>query len=282
VFVEGYDHGPWLHVSPDGIVEENQRSPATYQNASRYGSEAPADVTPESERNDPPEYKQVATDGTFAWHDHRIHWMSPQPPPNAHEGDVIFPDWQVPMKVDGTSVVVHGRLVLEKSVSPIPWIALALLLAAAVVVAGRGTSTFAATLALTLASVLALEIGLVAYRSVPSAAGPNNLEIALPAIATVAAVAALVLHRRSAGVIAALASVATLSGWAFMRVSVLFEPVLPTNSPFNLDRGATAAALGCSVAAAILAVRSGKLVLKLPDFGFDDDDEPGAADHPGV
>jgi hypothetical protein len=271
VTVQGYDQGPWLHVRPDGTVEENQRSPATYQNASRYGSTAPPDVTPETERNEPPDYKQVASDGTFAWHDHRIHWMSPQPPPGAHEGDVIFPDWQVPMTVDGTDVVVHGRLVLEKSISPIPWFGLAVLLAVALIAAGRGKSTFVATVALVVASALALQIGIVAYRSIPPAAGPNNLEIILPAIATVAALAALVLHRRSFGVVAALASVATLSGWAFMRFSVLFEPVLPTDVPFNLDRGATAAALGCSVAAAVLAVRSGALVLKLPDFGIDDD-----------
>ena len=56
-----------------------------------------------------------------------------------------------------------------------------------------------------------------------------------------------------------------------MRLAVLFKPVLPTNSPFALDRAATACALGCSIAAAVLAVRSGALVLRLPELDFDDE-----------
>ena len=58
-----------------------------------------------------------------------------------------------------------------------------------------------------------------------------------------------------------------------MRIGVLLDPVLPTDSPFALDRGATAVALGCSVAAAVLAVRSGALVLRLAELDFDDDSE---------
>jgi len=80
-----------------------------------------------------------------------------------------------------------------------------------------------------------------------------------------------VLHRKPFGVIAILASLAALTGWAIMRIAALFHPVLPTNAPFWLDRSSTAVALGCSVAAAVLAVRSGALVLRLPDLEFDDD-----------
>jgi hypothetical protein len=275
VTVLGYAGGPWLHVRPDGIVEENQKSPATFQNANRFAQvEVPSGVTDETEKNDPPEYKQVATNGEFAWHDHRIHWMSPQRPPGAREGRIVpgFEDWKVSMIVDGTSVTVHGQLILEKSISPIPWFALALLVAAAAVLVGRGKSTFVAAVAVLVTSIAALETGIVAYRSIPSAAGPNPLEIALPAVATVAALFALLLHRKPFGVVATLASVASLSGWAIMRFSVFSHPVLPTTFPFTLDRGTTAAALGCSVAAAVLAVRSGALVLRLPELNFDDEE----------
>ena len=55
---------------------ENQRSPATYLNASRYGSTVPADADPTL----PPDWKIVGTGGAYAWHDHRAHWMSPNPP----------------------------------------------------------------------------------------------------------------------------------------------------------------------------------------------------------
>jgi hypothetical protein len=120
-----------------------------------------------------------------------------------------------------------------------------------------------------------LQTGIVAYRSIPSAAGPNPLELILPIVAVVAALIGLVLHRKPFGVIAILASLAALTGWAIMRIAVLFHPVLPTNAPFWLDRSSTAIAFGCSVAAAVLAVRSGALVLRLPDLEFDDEPNSG-------
>ncbi len=272
VIVKGYAHGPWLHVRPDGVVEENQRSAATYQNSNRYGGVTlPPDIRDNSENTDPPQYKEVATGGTFAWHDHRIHWMSPTPPPNAQRGDVIYPDWKVDMTVDGKDVVVHGQLVLEKRVSPLPWFAIALVVAAAALFLGRGKSTFVAGVTILAVAIAALEIGIVAYRSVPSVAGPNPLEIVLPAVATVTGLLALLLHRKPIGVVAALAAVASLSGWVFMRFAVLFNPVLPTDAPFTLDRAATGAALGASLAVAVLVIRSGALVLHLPELTFDEE-----------
>jgi hypothetical protein len=201
--------------------------------------------------------------------------MSPQPKQDARRGAVVpgFEDWKVPMVVDGTAVTVHGQLVYENSTTPLLWFALALVVAAGAVLLGRGKPTLVAGVAVLLGSVAALETGIVAYRSIPSIAGPNPLEIALPAVATVAALFSLLLYRKPLGVVFTLASVASLSGWAFMRLSVLFHPVLPTDFSFGLDRGATACALGCSVAAAVLAIRSGALVLRLPDLDFGEDDD---------
>jgi hypothetical protein len=275
VIVKGYAGGPWLRVRADGVVEENQLSPATYLNANRYGTtQAPANVTNETELNSPPQWKQVATGGEFAWHDHRIHWMSPDPPPDHKRGDTIYDDWQVFMTVDGQPVTAHGTLVWKTPESAIPWIAIALLAGALTIFLGKGRSTFVAAIAVLIASVAALQTGVVAYRSIPSAAGPNPLEIILPAFSVVAAIIGLVLHRKPFGVIAILASLASLAGWAIMRISALVHPVLPTNLPFWLDRASTAVAVGIAVAAAVLAVRSGLLVLRLPDLDFDD--EPDA------
>ena len=76
VLVEGYQQEPYLRFRTDGVVEENQRAPTTYLNASRFGGgDVPAGADPAL----PPDWKQVATGGTFAWHDHRAHWMDPQP-----------------------------------------------------------------------------------------------------------------------------------------------------------------------------------------------------------
>jgi len=274
VIVKGYAGGPWLHVRPDGVVEENQLSPATYLNASRYGkTAAPANVTNDTELNDPPQYKQVATGGEYAWHDHRIHWMSPDDPPGANRGEVLkqFDPWKVFLTVDGKPVEADGQLVWKKQESPIPWIAAGLLAAAITIFLGKGRSTFVAAIAVGIASLAALQTGIVAYRSIPSAAGPNPLEIILPSFAVLAAIVGLVFHRKPLGVIAILASLAALAGWAIMRISALVHPVLPTNLPFWLDRTSTAVAVGIAVAAAVLAVRSGALVLRLPELNFDDE-----------
>jgi hypothetical protein len=278
VVVNGYSGGPWLHIRSDGVVEENQLSPATYLNAKRYGGTAvPPNVTADTETKSTPQYKQVATGGEYAWHDHRIHWMSPDDPPNATRGAVLpeYNPWKVDVVVDGQTHEVDGQLVWEKQESPIPWIALALIAGAITLVVGHGKSTFVAAIAVGIASVAALQTGIVAYRSIPSAAGPNPLEIILPAFALVAAIVGLVLHRKPFGVIAILASLAALTGWAIMRIAALVHPVLPTDLPFWFDRSATAIAVGCSVGAAILAVRSGALVLKLPDLDFDDEPPAG-------
>ena len=140
---------------------------------------------------------------------------------------------------------------------------------------GKGRSTFVAAIAVLIASLAALQTGIVAYRSIPSAAGPNPLEIVLPSFAVLAAIIGLVWHRKPLGVIAILASLAALAGWAIMRIAALVHPVLPTDLPFWLDRTSTAVAVGCSVAAAVLAVRSGALVLRLPELDFDDEPATG-------
>ena len=274
VVVQGYAGGPWLRVRSDGVVEENQLSPATFLNARRYGTTpAPSNVTNETEVNSPPQWKQVATGGEYAWHDHRIHWMSPDAPPNATRGEVLpqFNPWKVFLTVDGNPVEVRGQLVWEKQESPIPWIAAGLLACAVTIFLGKGRSTFVAAIAVLLASLAALQTGIVAYRSIPRVAGPNPLEIILPSFAVLAAFVGLLWHRKPVGVIAILASLAALAGWAIMRIAGLVHPVLPTDSPFWLDRTSTAIAVGIAVAAAVLAVRSGALVLRLPELDFDDE-----------
>ena len=175
------------------------------------------------------------------------------------------------LTVDNKPVEAQGTLVWEKQESPIPWIAAGVLASAVTIFLGKGRSTFVAAIAMIIASLAALQTGIVVYRSIPSAAGPNPLEIVLPAFAVIAAIVGLVWHRKPLGVIAILASLAALVGWAIMRIAALVHPVLPTDLPFWLDRTSTAVGIGIAVAAAVLAVRSGALVLRLPELDFDKD-----------
>ena len=83
----GYRGEPYLRFNADGMVDENLRSPTRADNESRYGgsssagSARPGDVAPQ--------WAQVATDGSYAWHDHRAHWMSPQPPTGERGTEVL-------------------------------------------------------------------------------------------------------------------------------------------------------------------------------------------------
>ena len=250
VVVEGYEGEPWLRISADGTVEQNIRSAATYLNADRYASvEAPDLVDPDA----PPEWTVIGDGGEHVWHDHRIHWMSPDRPPGRHPGDTIFDDWTVPMSVDGQAVTVHGRLVWVHDENPLVWVAAVVVALVGVLVAARRRSITVAAVATTVVAVLAVVVGAGQLGATPAEAGGTRLVVIVPAIAVVAGAAAIALRRRPAAVVSLLAAVAALSGWALLRLGVLTNPVLPTDLPADLDRSVTAAAIGVTIAAVAIA-----------------------------
>lgn len=269
VIVEGYEGEPYLRFQPDGTVERNRLSTATYFNDDRRGDgvAVPADAQA-ADADTPPEWEPIADGGTYAWHDHRVHWMR-DASPNVARGEPVggaYDPWRVPLVVDGAPAEVQGILIYEDAVSPLPYAGGALISAGVLGWFGRGTGLRIPAATLVVASLAAVVTGWSEYRSTPDAGG-NPLLWALAAAALAAAIGAVALARRSAGVVLALASVATLSGWALFRFEALLKPVLPTDLPFALDRTSIAVALGVSAATAYLAVTSG--VLTLPDL--DDD-----------
>jgi hypothetical protein len=261
VVVEGYREDPdvpvepWLHIGADGTVEQNRNSAATYLNADRYASVPDPGVDPDAE----PVWEVVGHEGEFVWHDHRIHWMSPEPPPNRSAGDTVFDDWQVPMTVDGRPVVVHGTLVWERDENPLVWAGVVVVALVVVAFAARRRGVLVAGAATAVAAALAVVVGLGQRAATPAAAGGTPLVVVIPAIALVTAVVAVAAHRRPAAVVALLASVASLLGWSLLRFQVLLHPVLPTDLPFAVDRLGTALAIGVGLSAAYAAVVSGAL-----------------------
>lgn len=250
VSIEGYRGEPYLRVLADGTVEENLNSEATYINADRYGSvgKLPDRVDPDAE----PEWRQVAEGGTYAWHDHRIHWMSPQRPPGIEPGGLVQA-WEVPMVVDGVDVVVAGALTLEAGVAPIPWLLLGILTAAGGIVAVRRLGAGVAVGSAIVATALALVVGAGELQSIPPEAGRNPFVVAVPTVGLVAAVTAIVARHRAVNV-PVLAAVAAVIGWAGLRIDVFTRPVLPTELPSTVDRAGTAVALGLAVAVAASTV----------------------------
>jgi hypothetical protein len=266
VVVTGYQGEPYLVFRPDGTVERNRRSPATYVNESRdAGAEAPPAADPEAA----PDWETVAGAGRYAWHDHRIHWMGADRPDGAEPGEWTRP-WVVEIDVDGTPTRITGTLALADGVSPLPWLALGLAAAAAVTVAGRRRPRLAAAVATLAAAALATGLGWAQRAEAPPGSGVSPLLVAVPAVGIVAGALALTLVAlragrgsdgrgrglagRRVGDALALAGAAAVVGWALLRASVLWKPVLPTVLDAGLDRAGTAVAAGLAVAAAGLVL----------------------------
>jgi hypothetical protein len=147
LIVEGYDGEPYLRITPEG-VEHNRRSAATYLNAERYSTVTlPPAVDPDA----PPDWVHVSDEPHMLWHDHRTHWMSPQPPGFVDTGPLArtlmrmelvgpvgtagadqgpFTEWEVPLHHDGQATALRGQLEWHDPPPAWPWLALAALLVA--------------------------------------------------------------------------------------------------------------------------------------------------------
>jgi hypothetical protein len=133
IVIEGYDGEPYLQFGASGTVLRNANSPATYVNEERYGG---VDIPASASADAKPRWEQVAGDGTYEWHDHRIHWMSTIDPPkvrSARERPHHIFDWTVRGEVASAPFTIRGRLNYspppERQFNPIlivPLVALAL------------------------------------------------------------------------------------------------------------------------------------------------------------
>ena len=168
VEIPGYEGEEYLKIESDCTAYENQRSMSTWYNKDRYGSDFGADVV---DHNAAPDWLQIASNCTLAWHDHRIHYMSPQPPVNAKPGDVLVAD-SISFTVDGVpvNVRVESSLVERPSLlAPLVTAAGALLL----VVGVNGRTSAALRTLMVAASVLGLVIGGAQYLWAAPGTGPQ-------------------------------------------------------------------------------------------------------------
>jgi hypothetical protein len=256
-FVIGYQGEQYLWFRSDGVVLENQNSPATYLNRDRYGDEMIA--IPASARADAePDWEQVATGGYWAWHDHRAHWMQRARPFGLSAGDQIL-EAVIPVVVDGDTVEVTVISTWQPDPSPAPTIVGAIaglgVAMGAWYLHNRGLPSNAATVPV---AALASAVGFVQYASLPAATDPRSIWFVLPLIALTCAVAGVVLAvrgRRFAADAALLLVGVELAVWGVVKRDGLFAAIIPTDAPFWLDRLTTASALVGGVAVAALAVR---------------------------
>lgn len=255
VVVLGYQQEPYLRIRPDGVVEENQRSPATYLNQDRYGAGTPpAGADPEL----PPNWRRIGTGGTWSWHDHRAHWMSPDPPADAQPGDEIQSS-TVPLLVDGTEVTVAVSTTWLHAPSRLPLVVGAV--AGGVLVLVTLLRRIRVAWALGAAALAATGIGAWQYWSLPAETGPMLVWWLLPAAATGSVLLGLLFGRRLVGQALVLLAALQLAVWLWVRRDAAFRAVIPTDAPFWLDRGVMAAT---AVVAAAAAVGAGVAMFRLP------------------
>jgi hypothetical protein len=249
VEVIGYRGEPFLRFSPDGMVERNERSPSTYLSEDRY---ADVDLPPEADPDAEPIWEVVATDGSYAWHDHRTHWMNEARPPGREPGDLIL-EGVVPLVVDGTEVDVTMDSVWEPRPSVFP-VVLGGVAGAVLAAAGIRTRRFVLP-AVGLAAI-ALALGLGAFGSVPAETGPSPIMWVVPGLGLALLVVAGSAARRSPSLAATLVVVvaAELVVWGVVRWDWLWAAVIPTSLPFWLDRLGTAAVLAGSLGVGAAAV----------------------------
>lgn len=253
VVVTGYQGEDYLWFRADGTVLENQNAPSTYTNQDRYGgAEIPINARSDSE----PEWQEVASDGTWAWHDHRAHWMQSIRPANRDEGDQIL-EAVIPLQVDGAEVDVTVISVWQPAASRVPLIlgyAAGIALAALAFALRRGLRFSWPALPL---SLVALLVGMWQFTSLPSETGPRPVWWVLPALALVASAVAVIAGLRGSRFVAwaaILVAGAELAMWGWLKIDGLSAAIIPTDSPGWLDRFATASAISGGAGLAIVAV----------------------------
>jgi hypothetical protein len=255
VFVMGYQGEQNLWFRPDGTVWENQNSPSTYLNADRLGGGGiPDTATADAE----PDWKRVAGDGHFAWHDHRAHWMQQTRPFGLGPGDRIL-EAVIPLVVDGVDVDVTVTSTWQPAPSPLPAIGGAVIGLGLAVAAWwlRRRTRIPAIIAAVPVVVLAVVVGTWQFLSLPPETGPRLVWWVLPVVAAVCLGIGVAADRRSSRFVAdgALLLVGVeLAIWAFVRRDGLSAAVIPTDAPAALDRLVTAMALTSGPLLAGLAV----------------------------
>lgn len=258
--VVGYEGEPYVRIGEDGTVERNEASPTRWLNDARYG-ELDVTVPPEASAAAPPRWEVVAGDGEYAWHDHRVHWMSPALPPQVDTGSrEVQPvsSWELELAVDGEPVVVSGQLDWIPGPSAVvPGALAAMALAAGVALgwlaAGRGPRFALA------GAIVAAVGGAAASVGLPAGADQDPILLILPAVTLLLAAVGTWAVRNRPGLaprmVAAMAGFPLLV-WAGLQVGALTRPIVPTLLPTAVDRVVVTIAAAVGIAALVGAART--------------------------
>lgn len=266
--VEGYSGEPYLRIGPGGVWE-NRKSPATFLNKARFATvQVPKDVSVSAE----PVWARVSKEPRYAWHDHRVHWMSSTLPPqvaaDSRAATIKIYDWNVPFSLGERKLNVQGTLNWIRPMPIWPWL-LGGLVATSLPLAWPLRQPAGARRKQGLLRVIAVVIGVVALvdvvhtiddlRALPATLGQNigaGIQSALfIGLGLAGAVAAW--RRPSSGWVRVALGAASLSfGIGFTHLAVLASSQLVTTLPEWFSRSAISATVALLIPAAFVAWRT--------------------------
>jgi hypothetical protein len=215
----------------------------------------PADADPAA----PPIWERAARGGEYAWHDHRIHVMSPTLPatvdPSLGEVQEIW-DWTVPLRIDGRDVTVEGTLAWVPGPAPVLPLGATLLAVAGVVALAVARPRSLTPLVLG-GAVLTAVVGIAERLEQPPGADTEPALYVLPAMAVAAVAIAAALRGTDhpvRGWLQAAAGV-PVGVWGVVQLGALTRPIVPGPFPVGLVRVVVALALAVGVASLVALAR---------------------------
>ncbi|MEY2969060.1 MAG: hypothetical protein RIQ64_1687 [Actinomycetota bacterium] len=216
VELRGYYDEPYVRVADDGTVSVNETSDTFRISKSRYGAGTTIDDGGSASIDE--SWVVSSTNGTYLWHDHRVHWMSPTTP-RAIDGSGLVQQWSIPITVDGRATLVSGSLYLRDAPGAWWW-----LLAVPALVVGYALSRRIAPRELAAAGAVFAVIGAFMFWGLPSQARGAPGMFALGVLAVTISVATAVFRRRDEIVDALVTSAAVA-----LVVAVVIERGTVTN-----------------------------------------------------
>ena len=274
VTVFGYEGEPYLRVGPGGVFE-NVHSPATYLNCARTACSVPPQADPQA----PPQWKRTSAGTTVRWHDHRIHWMGSQLPPQVarapHQVHVEGP-WTINLQQGPTAIAVTGNYTWVPSSAALPWLIVALLLLVVAVAIGAtgvwGPPLAVAVLLLTVNDIYhAVAIAWFWSGDLATRAGKFFSGSFYSIIGWALGLAAvwLLLRRRIDGLYAAVfAGISAALFTGLLDFTVLARSQAPFAGPVTVDRLTVAVSLGLGLGVALGALVA---IRRTPRTGYDDE-----------
>lgn len=245
VAIPGYEGEPYVRIGPGGEVEVNHNAPTHWVNEDRYGRISLPDGVASGA---PPRWVTVAGNGSYGWHDHRIHWMSPDPPPTVDRSSrSVLYEWSVPIVVDGRDVSVLGVLEWVPSISPLPGVVVAAAVAGALIWWRQ------ARWAVVAGGAVAAAVGLTQALASPLDLWQEALTWSPPVAAAVLALVPAGDHRRSRMLVAV--GTVLLLIWSGLRLASLWMPVLPGPLPEALERSVVALVAGVGIGGLVVVYR---------------------------